>query len=1275
TVATNLTAPPGENASYDARRQSGMDFTIPGSPSVFINITDGSGGPGYAKFSLYLDYIAGVHEFYLQEDNVTIIICNGGACSPASNTTVRRLGTQEAYLNIRIQDTDFGSYPSGIDTRFWLTEDFYNYTIPHDCTTVSGGYCEVSHDPGCDTQAGVQSWKLQTIDGCYQPVNSSGTSLDVYSQLYVNYTLPGDNDILNRNLTYPLNVTVNDDCGVYINDSDVTWQNESWVQINATSNGSLGHYERSWYIGESYELGPDTLNINTTKAYHDIGTNQTNILIYGWASIDGMWPPNGTEFDAGSLDSWITCHISDINTQQSIESYQVDFWKNGVHNNTDTTDVQGNATWYWYTEWEDAGYYNISCNITDDDTLYYNVSVGEAMSNVTVKRQLIIDEITKSYSIIYRNDSYVPHETEIGVHVNDAQIGNASDANVSFYNSSGFIDNCTTDSAGWCNITYNVTDTLTPGNYTIYINATTVGVSDSDTVETYIDVWGVLLLDILSPVNESQYGKTQTVTLNVNVTDEAGTVIAGTDVQWWNESSMLTDMQTYPNYPLTGQEAGNRTFTANASEQYYAAGNDSVIVIISAVADVHYISPPNYTLLPYPNPFDVICQVRYAEAAGGGAVDDYIVDLYYSWSGPWLYIGNFTTNSTGYKTYEFTPGQKGNLELKCNITDNSSRLITTGISEAQGIITLRDVIPPAITNISVVPNASIEANLNHTNITANITDDVGINSVWAQMIYPNGSQENVTMTNESLGGDLYRVTYAPAYDGRYTVYVWAQDMGPEYNNASVFAGYIDVWGKITGFIEVNQTILISGITHTQGGQFNLSVNFTNLGPPSAYSVYLQGMDEPNNTLVFNDTYESIGTMHVNETFTWSLTIDVPAATPPIIIKAVIYANWTDPDLILNSTMNWSNVFVSSNPILEIVEDSLTHTTPHEVSLYYIGNFTVYSSGNDAVEDIDIFMVGGNLSTGCPECVVDMIPSTWGRLEAGGQFISSIYVDVPAGQDPGEYWTIVRASASNTEEDDMMLTMNIPENKTWTRTPESFSSADSPTLALLNTTGVIGNITTHNIGNSRIVIKVYKTENGSDMILSDPEFFELGKQVTRNSSISYTIPTSKTQGMYYVKLLLRNDTADPVEWVTDLWLNVTDAPPLIEDVNVTPLIFEAGYENVSISAKITDNFEVDSAWIRVIRPGGVGYYNDSGMIHNAPGQGDSGFNHTEEITGITDPSMLHFNVTIVNNNGTTIYLNLTVNDVLVGENVSVPNGGNITIDAVQGGASFTLPGSH
>ena len=39
TVATNLSAAPGENTSFDARREGELDFNIPGTQNILINMT------------------------------------------------------------------------------------------------------------------------------------------------------------------------------------------------------------------------------------------------------------------------------------------------------------------------------------------------------------------------------------------------------------------------------------------------------------------------------------------------------------------------------------------------------------------------------------------------------------------------------------------------------------------------------------------------------------------------------------------------------------------------------------------------------------------------------------------------------------------------------------------------------------------------------------------------------------------------------------------------------------------------------------------------------------------------------------------------------------------------------------------------------------------------------------------------------------------------------------------------------------------------------------
>ena len=128
-----------------------------------------------------------------------------------------------------------------------------------------------------------------------------------------------------------------------------------------------------------------------------------------------------------------------------------------------------------------------------------SISSPEMISTVTIKRPLIINLISPDYSTIYRNDSFSPNASNITVHINDANIGNAYNATVRFYNSSEMIGTCQTNQTGFCSIVYNPYDTITPSVRTIYINATKDGSEDSATNTTQITVKGILYINITSP--------------------------------------------------------------------------------------------------------------------------------------------------------------------------------------------------------------------------------------------------------------------------------------------------------------------------------------------------------------------------------------------------------------------------------------------------------------------------------------------------------------------------------------------------------------------------------------------------------------------------------------------------------------------------------------------------------------------------------------------------------------------------------------------------------
>ena len=916
-VAENWSVTNGTNITINAMAE-GADFDLPGDQNIILTLMNESGSVINGKYMAYLDYVAGILTFRLEADNVTVEI------STTSNSTARRMGSQTAFLNFTIYDTDLGTYAPWTSGKIWITEDGVNYTVEMNCTSTTEGYCTVNYNPSCNSYVGVQQWKGGTNDVCYDPENTTDRDLTVIGQLYVSTLNPKQNDILNRNTSEILNATVTDECNVSISDATVSWYNSSWVLLNTTTGVSPYYYNTTWLVPYNYTKGPETLYINTTRQYFDMGSNETSIYIYGWSQVS-IHPPNGSEYSAGT-DIPVICHVEDANTGESIQGYNVSFYKDGIWQQSSDTNEFGNTTWYWNTSEESPQNYTISCEINNDASKYYNTSLPVVESIVSIRRQLIIDEINVDNSIIYRNDSYSPYETTIEVHVRDANVGPAEGANVSFYNSTGLFDYCETDSSGYCNITYNPENTTIPGNYNISINATKPGVEDSDTSVITLEIRGVLILNITSPLNESEHNKNETIDLLVDIKNEMGQDITGAFVKWYNETSLIAAMENVYDFPLSTQEAGNRTFVVNATKTYYATGEDSVMIVLSGIVNIEFSYPQNFTEMPYPDSFDVICRVVDSESGVG--IDDYEIRLYYYYSPPFIFIGNFTTNSTGYINYTFTPFQKGNVTFKCNITSNISRLMSAGISNTVSTVIVKDVTPPVITNTSIVPNQSMEANLNYTNITANVTDDVGVNHVWAYIGLPNGSYDNATMTLLPGENDTYRVQYLPPIGGKYNVTVYAMDDPWENNVNSLFVGYFYVWGNITGTLSQTDEIMATGITQTQGYPFSITLNFTNLGPPNAYSVNLTVLDSPSDSLDFDETFHECGTLAANQTCSWTLNVTVPEATPPILIVIHGYANWTDPDKTFNSTSNLTYVYVASNPVLEIIESSIPVSYTH-----------------------------------------------------------------------------------------------------------------------------------------------------------------------------------------------------------------------------------------------------------------------------------------------------------------------------------------------------------
>ncbi|RKY30230.1 MAG: hypothetical protein DRP74_07430, partial [Candidatus Omnitrophota bacterium] len=1029
-------------------------------------------GLNYYKFTAVDQYgfsdETEVKNFTLTYDNVTISV------DSSSFTQVRRIGTQKALLKVRIYDSDLGVYPNGTNITFWVTEDYSEYSVSASNTTTLG-YAEFYYDPSCASLVGTQKWVAGVTDYCYQPLNTSPTDLDVIGQLYINIIYPSVNEIFNRHEEEMLNASVYDECSQEVSDADVSW----YISNNQIASG----YNTSWTVPSNYELGPETIKVNATRSYYDPNENHTTILIYGWANVSEISPVNGTHVLAGDAVQ-ITCKVIDGDIGSPIENYTVSFYKNGtlLPGGTQKTDSEGIARVTWFTSGEVDGWYLITCNITNDDEKYYNVSLKEQNSLIKVDRQLIIDSIEWQYRTIYRNDSFEPYNSALTVHVKDANTGKIPNATVYFYNDTSKVAECniTSDSDGYCSIVFNPPDTLTPGVYTLWINATTTqeGIRNSSTNTTTYVAQGKLFLTIVSPQNSTQFAKSDTIDLIAEVRSENGEDIAtlypSSYVNWYNPEGLIgvaypSGSYTYSTtYSLAYEQTGWRKLTANITVPYFDKGENSTWILVSAEAEVVWASPPDQSEVPYPDTFYPTCLVR--DIASGSGIANYPVNISYALTpNNWISLGIYLTNSSGYANASYTPTDKGTVYFLCQIWNNVTLNAVAKTPNDTATIYVKDVRPPVITDISIVPNESLEANLDSANITAKVIDDYGVDEVWAYIIYPDNTTENTTMSN--ISSNYYSALFTPPIGGIYEVYIYAKDKPPESNTNYTFAGYIQAYGKVYGRVEnTPEYKLAINVTQVSGYTFDLIVNFTNLGPKNAYHVNLTIQESPSaGYIAFNSTFYSCGNLAPNEYCEFPVKVTVKPKTPPTTISLISNATWRNPDLSTNFTSDVTVVEVASNPVIDITQDYVEAIVKHGTT-ENIANLTIRSLGNDLVENVTIYYdVNSQFEQNCPFCKIEFIPDVIGDMPAGTSKNVTVKVSVPPGQNPGFYWTNVFADSDNAGYDKALFNVPVPRDNRWKVEPTDLGTV----LAPPNTAGYIATLNLTNLGNIKLSSSLYK----------------------------------------------------------------------------------------------------------------------------------------------------------------------------------------------------------
>jgi len=1068
-----------------------------------------------------------------------------------------------------------GSALSNYNCSWWVDDVYIE-----DSLTGPDGICNYTFNPACSYNVGVHEINVTITSknsSYYDPTASNdNASVTIKDVLGITINEPVANQIIHRTENVSLNSTVSDYCGAPPTDSySVIWLNET--------NGAIASGEvTSWIVPTNHNLGISNISANVSGSYYDFAINTTVLYVYGWSKVNNITPNSGS-YLRGELVTF-NCTIIDANTSETLTNYPVEFLKNGISQINTTTNGQGVANWTWNTTSESPEFYNIACRIDSNASLYYNVSESNKTANIEVESRLNIDDYNIDNATIYRNDLYSPYASNISIKVTESALGPIENAIVHVYTPDGE-QTCNTTTSGWCSVVWNPTNTLTPDNYTIYINATKSGYTASNTETPNIIVRGKLSTSVVTPSTGSYHKgdvlQLQSVTYDEN-NNQVGTMPT---ITWINSNGTQIKQATgwttndYWTIPLN-YSLGNDTLYANATRQWFDSGVDGVDIVVWGYSNTSWISPNNgdYT---YGQILPIWCFVQDVNMSEG--IGNYTVMFYYNDT----FIGVNNTNGSGYAVYNWEPVALGSYNLRCRINDSNSLYYNVTLSEGNESVTISDHTEPTLQNVSIIPS-TLET---HQNLVfrANVTDDINISVVWVNVVKPDnssfnltlnkiaGSEYNISSSYPVLYGAIYNVTYSPDLGGYYNVTFYVNDSFGNTRNSNLMQFEAIPTTNITAEL-LPEIISIENITQTANSSFRMNVTCTNIGNATAYNSEI-GLTLPSGWTANESFPYDCGDISSNANCFVGFIVTIPEKEDPGNYDIIVNCSWMNPDYTNDSRTDNSTVTVTSNPILDIVESVVNTVVLHNNS--NITTFNVSSIGNDNLTGINFSCSSGIV---CGAFNVEFSTNNV-NLTAGGSQLITVNVSVPVGYAPGTYYGEILANATGSScyndncWDNVSLKVVVPTSKTWYRNPSSLSDKS----VYVNASGFYGNITINNTANVALDFNISATGNISSLLVFDANM-TIAKQSGDVLIINYSIPLTQNPGTYVGNIVITaEDGSVPVQSNTSVSLTVSDnIDPVISGFAVlTPsssTIADLNYEVVSFEANVSDNIGLKNVWV-------------------------------------------------------------------------------------------------
>ena len=419
----------------------------------------------------------------------------------------------------------------------------------------------------------------------------------------------------------------------------------------------------------------------------------------------------------------------------------------------------------------------------------------------------------------------------------------------------------------------------------------------------------------------------------------------------------------------------------------------------------------------------------------------------------------------------------------------------------------------------------------------------------------NCSYNSTEVTNKTdYGNGTYSVNFTAPSFGDYLLYCNVSKNGNTGNDTDTFTS--ETSATNLSIISYPSNVSVTNVTLYDNDSFSITANVTNIGNGTAYSSnislsLLAGWDADQMT-------QSCGNINKGNNCTKAFNITVPNGTAPGVYYVNISANWTNPDSSLSGNVTMLNVTVESNPRVNLDRENITSEVSDNYETY-VGNFTVMSIGNDALQNITFNCSSGTV---CNNFSLSFSPNNISSLNVNQNYSVAVNVTVPLGYPVGTYNGTVNVSAENDGYDILSLYFYLPTktNVSITTLPTSsivsnITQEDNETFSFESIAENIGNATA-SYTNISLGVPTGWYPNSS---LENCNNITRGDNCTKAFNI--TVPNGTAPGVYYVNISANWTNPDSSLSGNVTMLNVT--------VESNPRV---NLDRENITSEVSDNYE-------------------------------------------------------------------------------------------------------